>query len=238
MEESAMSIRPMGYSHYMGPGPGMGPGSMGSNKLCISAHIGLGEGQGFGPIVTGRNEVVAKVIFLHLFVILFRGGRYLPQCMLGYHIPGVDTPWSRHPPAADTPGSRHPPGADTTPPGADTPPLGADPPGADTPREQTPPRADTPWRQTPPRGRHPPDGRHPSPRSRHPQRKQTLAYAAGTHPTGMHSCFLLCDSRSLHWSLSRAVWLSHKTFQKLHCFCPLLLMVPLLESNASKQKQQ
>ena len=35
-------------------------------------------------IFTGRNEVVAKVIFLHLFVILFTGG-CLPQCMLGNH---------------------------------------------------------------------------------------------------------------------------------------------------------
>ena len=28
-------------------------------------------------LITGRNEVVAKVIFLHLFVILFTGGVYL-----------------------------------------------------------------------------------------------------------------------------------------------------------------
>ena len=70
--------------------------------------------------ITGRNEVVAKVIFLHLSVILFTGG-CLPQCMLGYHSPGADTPLG-----ADTPQSRHP-------------------------QEQTPPRADTtPWEQTPP----------------------------------------------------------------------------------------
>ena len=86
-------------------------------------------------IFTGRNEVVAKVIFLHLFVILFTGGGCLPQCMLGY------------PPREQTPRSRHPP-------------------------EQTLPGADTP-------------------QSRHPPGKQTLAYdqwAAGMHPTGMHSC--------------------------------------------------
>ena len=29
-------------------------------------------------VITGRNEVVAKVIFLHLFVILFTGGCLLP----------------------------------------------------------------------------------------------------------------------------------------------------------------
>ena len=122
-----MSIRLMGYSHYMGPGPGMGPGSMGSNKLCISVHIGLGEGQGFGPIVTGCNEVVAKVIFLHLFVILFTGKRCLPQCMLGYQPPGADTPLDQTPPP---PGSRSP--QEQTPSGS-RPPQSRHPPEADTP---------------------------------------------------------------------------------------------------------
>ena len=75
-------------------------------------------------LITGRNEVVAKVIFLHLSVIhsVHMGG--LPQCMLGYHHP----PRSRHPPGADTPpeqtppeqtphsGSRHPPPQEQTPP--------------------------------------------------------------------------------------------------------------------------
>ena len=67
-------------------------------------------------------------------------------------------------------------------------PPGADPPGADTPPEQTPPRSRHPPRPDPPRSRHPsPLGsRHPN-----PPREQTTAYgqrAAGTHPTGMHSC--------------------------------------------------
>ena len=52
-------------------------------------------------VITGRNEVVAKVIFLHLSVILFTGGRV----------------WGRHP-RPPLPRSRHPPGAE--PPGADT----------------------------------------------------------------------------------------------------------------------
>ena len=97
-------------------------------------------------LITGRNEVVAKVIFLHLFVILFTGG-CLPQCMLRYHIPLSRHPWSRHPlgadthPGADTPRSKHPP--EQTPPRADTP-------WSRHPREQTPPRADTPPEQTPP----------------------------------------------------------------------------------------
>ena len=49
---------------------------------------------------TGRNEVVAKVIFLHLFVILFTGGvssRENPPCQ-GEPPPGRETP-----PAKETP---------------------------------------------------------------------------------------------------------------------------------------
>ena len=66
--------------------------------------------------VTGRNEVVAKVIFLHLFVILFTGGVSASVHARIPHPPGADTPRSRHPQ------SRHPPGADTPPPREQTPP--------------------------------------------------------------------------------------------------------------------
>ena len=107
------------------------------------------------------------------------------------------SPQSRHPPEQTPPRSRHPP--EQTPPRADTPqgrhsPEQTHPPGADPP----PPRADTPQEQTPPGSRQPradtPLGADTPPGSRHPSRKQTLAYgqwAAGTHPTGMHSCFLI-----------------------------------------------
>ena len=77
-------------------------------------------------IFTGRNEVVAKVIFLHLSVILSRGG--LPQCMLGYHPLGPGTPQSRHPP-----GTRHPPWEQTPP--EQTPPEQTPPGTRHTPRE-------------------------------------------------------------------------------------------------------
>ena len=59
-------------------------------------------------LVTGRNEVVAKVMFLQASVILSTGG-CLPQCMLEY-----TPPRSRHPPGTrplleqTPPGSRHP----------------------------------------------------------------------------------------------------------------------------------
>ena len=117
-------------------------------------------------IITGRNEVVAKVIFLHLSVIhsVHRGGGGLPQCMLGYP-PGADTPPRSRPPPPpqeQTPRSRHPP-----------------------PREQTPlEQTSTPPEQTPP----------PRPDISPLPEKQTPAYglrAAGTHPTGMHSCSMM-----------------------------------------------
>ena len=72
---------------------------------------------GCQPIITGRNEVVAKVIFLHLSVIhsVHRGGGGLPQCMLGY-----------------PPGSSRP----TPPPGPDPhPPRPGRPPGTGRPEE-------------------------------------------------------------------------------------------------------
>ena len=57
------------------------------------------------------NEVWGKVIFLHLFVILFTGGG-MPQCMLGYHPPPppgpcTTTPRDQAPPRA---GGTHPAG--------------------------------------------------------------------------------------------------------------------------------
>ena len=88
----------------------------------------------------------------------------------------------------------------------DTPPGSRHPPEQTPPWEQTPPGADIPWEQTAPQIRHtppeqtPPGADTPPLRSRHPTlqeqtpppRKQTPAYsqwAAGTHPTGMYSCF-------------------------------------------------
>ena len=146
-----------------------------SQKLTLNLEGGS-QFRSF-EIITGRNEVVAKVIFLHLSVILFTGG-CLPQCMLGCH-----PPQSR-------------------------PSLGADPPRADTPLEQTTPKSRHPPEQTPLWSRYPPS-RHPQtkytpgtkytppglstlPRTKYtPPGKQTSVYgqrAAGTHPTGMHSC--------------------------------------------------
>ena len=99
------------------------------------------------------NEVWAKVMFLHLSVILSTGGGHLVSAPL--HA-GIHTPLGRHPLG------RHP--------------LGRHPLGRH------------------PLGRHPP-GRHPL--GRHPRQTppppSTTGYgqqAGGTHPIGLHSCFL------------------------------------------------
>ena len=93
------------------------------------------------PIFTGRNEVVAKVIFLHPSVIhsVHRGGG-LPQCMLGYHA-REQTPPSR---------TRHPPPQDQTPPRGRPPRTRHSPRSRHPPLEQTPhpPGADSSIRST------------------------------------------------------------------------------------------
>ena len=64
-------------------------------------------------IFTGRNEVLAKVIFLHLFVILFTGEVWQGEPPgLGEH-----PPWHGEPPQ-----TRHIPCRRQTPPGMETPP--------------------------------------------------------------------------------------------------------------------
>ena len=94
-------------------------------------------------LITSCNEVVAKVIFLLVSVILLTGGVCLSACW--DTTLGADTP-----PQADTPRSRHPP--EQTPPREDPP---EQTPQSRPPWEQTPPREQThPLEQTPPRSRH------------------------------------------------------------------------------------
>ena len=75
---------------------------------CVAVKINLCN------LITDRNEVVAKVIFLHLSVILFTGGVCLRQTPPRSTPPGSDTPRVRHPlgqtpPRSDTPQVRHTP---------------------------------------------------------------------------------------------------------------------------------
>ena len=80
-------------------------------------------------IITGRNEVVAKVMFLQLCVILLTGevsGRENPTL-------GRETPLARRPPGqGDPPGRENPPGQGD-PHWAGRPPWQEDPPGRDPP---------------------------------------------------------------------------------------------------------
>ena len=98
------------------------------------------------PLITGRNEVVAKVMVLLVSVILLTQGGCLPQCILGWHFPPQcrqpqsRPPQSRHPPGADQPEqttrSRHPlPGSRHCP--------------EQTPQEQIP----SPWESNPSPGK-------------------------------------------------------------------------------------
>ena len=103
-------------------------------------------------IFTGRNEVLAKVIFLHLSVILFTGGGTWPGTPLGRYtpLPGRYTPWQVHPPGQVHPsGQVHPPPGQVhplagTPPWAGTPPLAGTPPGQVHPPGRYTPRAGPP----------------------------------------------------------------------------------------------
>ena len=122
-------------------------------------------------IFTGRNEVLAKVIFLHLFVILFTGGGVPDQV----HPPGTryTPPGTRYTP----PDQVHPPGTRYTPPRDQVhPPLG---PGTSPPGPGTPPRT----RYTPPDQVHPPPGtRYTPPDQVHPPRPGTPPSRDQVHP--------------------------------------------------------
>ena len=126
------------------------------------------------PIITGRNEVLAKVIFLHLSVIhsVHRGG--VPdQAPPRDQVPPPTrfTPWDQihthNPPRPHPAGTRY------------------------TPRDQVhPPRTThTPLDQVPPA---PGPGTHP-PEQQPPEYGQ---WSAGTHPTGMHSCLAFYFAKS------------------------------------------
>ena len=111
-------------------------------------------------VVTGRNEVLAKVIFLHLSVILFTGGEYLTR----HTPPGTTPPRDQVPPRiryppdqVHPPGNRYPPRDQVHPPGPHpprphppgpgtprtTPPLGPGTPPTTPPLDQVPPPAAT-----------------------------------------------------------------------------------------------
>ena len=103
-------------------------------------------------IITGRNEVVAKVMFLLVSVILSTGG-----------VSRRETPW-QGPPGKETPLAGRPPSKETPLPGG--PPGQGDPPARRTPlaRRTPPPRQGDPpsGRETPPPGIRSMSGRYAS----------------------------------------------------------------------------
>ena len=117
--------------------------------------------------ITVRNEV-EKVMFLQASV-----------CPRG----GLPTPPEQTPLGSDTSRPGTPPLDQVQPPGPGTHPLEqTHPPGPGVPPNRHPPDQVYPPEQTPPGTRYiPPDQVHPP----------DMATAAdGTHPTGMHSCFI------------------------------------------------
>ena len=90
-------------------------------------------------IFTGRNEVVAKVMFLHVCVILFTGGS------ASVH---AGRPLGRRPPGKGTPREGGTPWEGGTPQEGDPPEGGT--PRKETPWKEAPPRKETPGKEAPP----------------------------------------------------------------------------------------
>ena len=119
-------------------------------------------------LITGRNEVVAKVMFLLMSVILSTGGGSasvhagilpLPQ-EGGIPVAKENPPPRRTPPAKETPQRRWHPPAKETPPERDpqgAPPLPRRPPQRrkHPPAKETPPKKETPQEGGLPPGPHP-----------------------------------------------------------------------------------
>ena len=100
----------------------------------------------YQTLITGRNEVLAKVIFLHLSVILFTGGGSGKETPppAGWRNPPS---WMEDPPSA---GWRNPPGWRTPPAGWRTPRMEKPPPDRGTPPSagwRNPPGMENPPRE-------------------------------------------------------------------------------------------
>ena len=131
-------------------------------------------------IITGRNEVVANVMFLHVCVILFTGGG---GC-LRRTTPSRDQADTPRRPMRTPPGPGRPPTTNENPPSEDQgepPGTRENPPGTreNPPTKENPPRT----RENPPRpGRTPPEpGRHP-PGTRDTPPERTLQYTVNERP--------------------------------------------------------
>ena len=119
----------------------------GANKLHILSSVLLSQSFIYKQrVITGRNEVVAKVMFLLMSVILSMGGSPAGRTPLAGRTPWQGGPWQGDPLA------RRPPARRT--------PWQGDPPGKEAPLAGRPPLA----RRPPWQGETPPAGRTPRPR--------------------------------------------------------------------------
>ena len=148
----------------------------------------------FMHIFTGRNEVVAKVMFLLVSVILSTGGSA-----------------SRRPPCQGDPPAKETPLLPRRPPTKENPPAKENPPRKEA---QPPlPRRQPPAKETPLEGgtllpRRPPRRRHPPAKETPPEGGTPPAYgqwAADRHPTGMHSCWRMWVGERPHWGIDHLI---------------------------------
>ena len=130
-------------------------------------------------IFTGRNEVVAKVMFLQVSVC--PQGGCLHQCMLGCHTPQMENP--------------PPPDGEPSPDGE--PPLdGEAPPDGEPPKDGEPPWMENPppWMENPPGWRTPPDGDPPKmqnpPRWRTPREADSSIWSMSGRYASYWNAFL------------------------------------------------
>ena len=174
-------------------------------------------------IFTGRNEVVAKVIFLHLFVILFTGGGGVCLSARWDTLP----PRTRQTPPPPTPRDQAdtPPGPGRHPPGPGRhPPRTRQTPPPPTPRDQadTPPG---PGRHPPGPGRHPPGpGRHPPPREADSSIRSTSSRYASYWNAFLFVIFLQyinTNNFSLVLRTIENVW-QPMFFMQISCCCALV----------------
>ena len=135
----------------------------------------------YATLLPPANEVWGKVIFLHLFVILFTGEYLTHTPRDQVHPPGPGTP----PRPGTPPGTRYPLGPGTPPWDQVHPLRPGTPPGTRyTPWDQVHPRT----RYTVPRIRYTPQDQVHPPGAEHAGRYGQ--HTGGMHPTGMQSCFL------------------------------------------------
>ena len=106
--------------------------------------------------ITGRNEVVAKVMFLLVSVILSTGGSPCKMTPGRRHPPARRPPWKEAPPGKEAPPCKETPPQKENPP-ARRPPGRSHPPRArKPPQKESPPGKETPWEGDPPIRRPPP----------------------------------------------------------------------------------